>query len=372
VLGGAGGGAFLGGMLGTALPVAGTAIGTVGKRVAGAPLNPDQEALKILQAHPAFKNLEKVAAKLAGVKPGEPITLAQLGDKASTKQMLEELAKYPKAQAVFREVATTQAEAAKALYTEAHKGVVQVTPAMRAAFADPEIQAAARAAIDRGKRMGVEFPAAFAGGGEPSGGGAAVLTMAKQMMEKNPKLLDLPGNKVFKDALANNTDEIPVPMLDFMNQHLAKAGLHQQAKSSAELASKKMTKAFLDDLLAEADNQVPAFGQARATAATYKQIESALRGGDLAAGKKLVGTKPEPVNLPMAGRGLGSWTVRAVQGPGMDEMVSGTLAEMLMAGAPGRPALGEILGFISQPAQPALVRPVMTAAAAGMAGGSGQ
>jgi hypothetical protein len=52
--------------------------------------------------------------------------------------------------------------------------------------------------------------------------------------------------------------------------------------------------------------------------------------------------------------------------------VSGTRAEMLMAGAPGRPALGQILGFIAQPAQPALVRPVVTAAAAGMAGGSGQ
>ncbi len=214
----------------------------------------------------------------------------------------------------------------------------------------------------------------------PGAASPAILAEARRLQATNPALLAKPSNAAFRQAL-DATENVPVALIDRAKQVLDRT-IHRRPTNTDELKRLAATKTHLNNLLAEADAQVPDYGKARAVAATYKQLGTAVKSAQKARVEKTlkgnIGFRLRPFDIRSPRYAAAHGVVSALSGlaPQVSEQLGPDFIRMLLTGAGGRlggqPLGGphELLQLLSQlrslPPQGASLLP---AAAGGYAAG---
>lgn len=271
-------GAAFGGFGGAVIPPAVTGIFN---RLPG---GRNRAALGALSKFPGFSEgelggmMQRIQTQMAR---GEPITLAQLGRPEQVEALFAEIAKQsPNARRSLTNFIEQQQAAAEPLYTQAFSQNISRSsnPNIAQALNHPEIANAIETARERLVAEGIPVPA---------GPNPAVLQMAQQLQARNPALLNLPSNSVFRQAL-QDADQMPVVLIDRAKQILDRT-IWRRPRSTDEYKVAAATRDALTQLIDATDQAVPAYGQARATAATYKQLGDAIRTGRAAQAAEAMG-----------------------------------------------------------------------------------
>lgn len=353
-------GGMTGGVIGGAIPVAGAVAGRALRLIpgvqsladklakAGVPVRSSEaEAKNMVADYPGFAGkLSQLAEQASQIGPSDPaVTLAQLGDRQAMKQVFADVAREsPKARQALVEFAEEQAKRAAPLYTEAYKEGITRTPAIDAALAHPEVAKAFTEAEKLLRPKGITM--------EAKAPNAAILTLAKTM---SPERLAASDPR-FAEALAAEEagKKIPVQLLDEANKIMNDRNW-ATANPGAKIRSARDAQGLL---LAEADQQVPVYGQARALAATYLQLRDALTKGKLTHAKEVSGlvtnkafeASPGEVASIAAGRGYGWWHYAlrtAWSGKPAFKSTALPLTKLLLVGSGGH-VEGEAMGGASE------------------------